>query len=498
MKNVQKNLLIFSLVLLTSLLLVACNSDSSSGDANGKKSKDKDERFKLSLMLNLHTPEIPQDRLEKLLEEKTNTDLDIQWVPDGTYDERVNSAFASGTLPHAFLVKAGQFVQFKEAVRDGQFWEIGPYLDEFENLSKLREGTLNNSMIDGKLYSLYMGRPLSRDGIIYRKDWADKLGINTPKTTVEFYEMLKAFTENDPDGNGKDDTIGLTVREGLGSFNVIASWHGVPNRWGEKEGELLPDFMFPEYIDTLNYFRDLHSNGYMNHDAPVTSKQDQQALLKNGSAGTYIGSMQDVYGMYNDAVALNPDIVFDVHNYVEGPHGEYGVRSIPGYGSLIMFPKSGIESEAELKKVIKFFDYLMSTEGANTLIWGVEGEHYEIVDGHAKVLDQDKFDTEIKPYTPLEIGEPLTNGRYEAFYDYEPATKSNELYIDNDKYVIEDPTVTLDSDTYNKNAGTLDQIIEDATIQYILGNIDETGFKDSIEKWKNAGGNDVIKEYNES
>ncbi len=495
MKIASKHFIILcSLFLL--LTLAACNNEKSSSKTGSGDGSDTEENFKLSIMLNLHTPEVPQERLELLLEEKTNTDLDIQWVPDGTYDERVNTAFASGTLPHAFLVKAGQFVQFKEAVRDGQFWEIGPYLDEFENLSKLRESTLENSSVDGKLYSLYMGRPLSRDGFIYRKDWADKLGIDTPKTTEEFREMLKAFTENDPDGNGKDDTIGLTVREGLGAFNVIGSWYGLPNRWGEKDGKLVPDFMFPEYIETMNYFKDLHSNGYMNHDAPVTSKQDQQALLKNGAAGAYIGSMQDVFGLYNDAKELNPDVVFDVHNYVEGPHGEYGVRSIPGYGSLIMFPKSGIDDEEELKKVLAFFDYLMSSEGANLLIWGVEGEHYEVIDGKATVIDQDKFDTEIKPYTPLEIGEPLTNGRYEAYYDYEPATKAYELYADNDKYVIDDPTVTLDSETFNKNAGSLDQIILDATIQYILGNIDEAGFEAAIEKWKNAGGNDAIEEYN--
>ncbi|WP_277679866.1 extracellular solute-binding protein [Gracilibacillus dipsosauri] len=505
----MKKYLVILVVSFICVFLAACSEDTSTSnqqektddtttETNNANEQEKDETpFELSIMLNLHTPEIPQDKLELLLEEKTNTNLEIQWVPDSNYGERVNTAFSTNTLPHAFLVKTDQFIQFKDAVRDGQFWEIGPYLSEFENLKKLRESTLKNSEVDGKLYSLYMGRPLSRGGIIYRKDWADNLGLEIPTTTDEFYEMLRAFTEDDPDENGQNDTIGLTDRGNLGTFNTVSTWFGAPNRWGELDGQLLPDFMFSAYKETLEFFRDLHSNGYMNKDAPVTSKTDQQEMMKNGTAGAYIGSMQDVHGINNDAVNINPDVVFDVHNYIEGPNGEYQTRSIPGYGSLIMFPKQAIADEAELRKVLAFFDYLMTPEGANLIIWGVEGEHYEVVDGKAKILDQDKFDTEIKPYTPFEIGEPLTNGRYEAFHDYEPAEKANELYKDNDNYVVDDPTVGLDSETYSQNAGTLDQIITDATYQFILGEIEMDGFDEAIEKWKNAGGNKVIEEYNQ-
>lgn len=156
-----------------------------------------------------------------------------------------------------------------------------------------------------------MGRPLSRHGIIYRKDWADNLGIEAPKNTDDFFEMLRAFTEDDPDGNGQDATIGLTDREGLGTFTTIADWFGVPNNWGEKDGQLLPNFMFPEYKEALNFFKEIHSNGYMNQDAPVTSKTDQQDMMKDGRAGVYIRSMQDVRPINEDAKDINPDVEFD-------------------------------------------------------------------------------------------------------------------------------------------------------------------------------------------
>lgn len=495
---------IFGLCLFSLLLVfTACSSNDteSNSDQEDSSSKSNDDGpQKISMMFNLHVPEVPEPRLEELLEEATNTELDIRWVPDNNYAETLNTAIATNELPDVFLLKDVTLDQQKQAVRDGQYWEIGPYLDDFENLSKLNKDILNNTSIDGKIYTLYAGRPLSRQGLIYRKDWAENLGLETPTNLDELYEMMRAFTEDDPDGNGKDDTIGLTDREILGTFENFATWHGAPNRWGEKDGQLLPQFMFPEYKEAMDYFKSLFDNGYINKDAPVTSKTDQQAMLKNGTAGVYIGTMGDVLPMYEDAVNINPDVVFDVHNYIEGPDGEYRTRAIPGYGSMLIFPKSAVETEEELLGILEFFDYLMSPEGSNLLIWGIEGEHYEVIDGKAKVIEEnrDAFNREILPYTPLEIGEPASNGRYMGHYDYEPRTKADDLYEDNDNYLVHDPTAPLDSPTWAKTSETLNQIMEDATYNYFLGQIDEAGFDEAVDRWLQAGGQDVIDEYTEA
>ena len=174
------------------------------------------ETFKLSIMANLHTPEVPTDTIEKLVEEATNTVLDIQWVPDGTYDEKMNASFATGTLPQATYIKnQTSLIMLRDAIRNNQFWEIGPLLSDYPNLSKLNPDVLKNTSVDGKIYALYQERPLSRQGLIFRKDWADTLGLTAPTNVDELYAMLKAFKENDPDGNGAHYTIGLTDRNDL-------------------------------------------------------------------------------------------------------------------------------------------------------------------------------------------------------------------------------------------------------------------------------------------
>ena len=480
------------------------NNNNNENEANSNENEEvaEEDRPTITMMISLHTPEVPGDKILNLVQDATNVNLDIEWVPDNNYSEKLNTAFATGTLPEVVGVGMDQMDQFKEAIRDDQFWEVGPYLDEYENLGKLKDTIVENTKVNGKVYGLYQGRPLSRQGIIYRKDWADNLGLSAPETTEEFYEMARAFTEDDPNESGEDDTTGLTDRNDLiyGAFKTVASWFGTPNYWGEEDGELLPEFMFPEYVEAMDFMKDLRENAYINQDFPVTSKTDQQEMLKNGTAGLYVGSMGDIMSLYEDAKDLNSDVEFDVTNYIEGPDGEYSVWAIPGFGAQMLFPKSAIETEEQLEEILAFYDQLMTPEVSNLFQWGIEGEHYELKDGKADISSEKGalHEREVLPFNSILIGEPETNGHYESTFTYEPRQKAEDLYKDNEDYLINDPTVTLESETDIEQGERLQEIINDATYNYMLGEIDEDGFEQQIEEWKNQGGDDIIKEYNES
>lgn len=478
----------------------ATGSQNGEAPAGGEQAKGP---VSISIMANLHTPEVPSDKIEKIIEEKTNTNLEIQWVPDGTYDEKVNASLATGTLPQVtYLKNAASLVNMRDAIRNGQFWEIGPLLDQYPNLSRLKPDVLKNTAVDGKIYALYREVPLSRQGIIYRKDWADKLGLGTPTTIDEFYNMLKQFKENDPDGNGKDDTIPLSDRNDLiyGAFKTISSWFGTPNNWGEKDGKLAPEFMFPEYMETMKFFKKLHQEGLINQDFPVTSKTDQQNLLITGKAGVYIGAMGDVSSLHPKVVEVNPNAELDVQNKIEGGPNGFGIWSVPGYGSVILFPKTAIKSEEELKDVLAFMDQLMSTELGNLIYWGIEGEHHKIEDGKVIPSEDTKLtDREVKPYQAMQVGGPLTvEGFLEAKHILPVKAKSEELIVENNDYLIEDPSAALDSKTFNEKGVQLQEMIKDGTYQFMLGDIDEAGFQAVIDNWLKSGGQQIIDEYNAS
>jgi putative aldouronate transport system substrate-binding protein len=503
-----------SVLLAFSLLLAACSggnggkndgNSAAGGDATPastvKEEENKpEEPTAITIMLPLNIAETPPDTIKTEVEKLTNTKLTYQFFPADTYEEKLNTSFATGTLPQVtYLKNQATFVQMKEAIRDGQFWEIGPYLSEFENLSKLKEEILNNTKVDGKLYSLYIGRPLARQGMIYRKDWADKLGLKAPANVDELYAMMEKFTTGDPDGNNQADTIGLADRNDLvyGAFKTVAAWFGTPNNWGEQDGQLQPEFTFPQYVETMDFFKKVRDAKVMNVDFAATSKTDQINMFTSGKAGVYIGSMQDVNSLVKDLVKNIPTAEVDVHSMVAGPDGQFASWAIPGYNNVVLFPKSAVKDEAELKKILAFFDKMMTPEVANMMFWGKESIHYTVQDGKAKATEnQELSEREVKGFKDSVIGEPETNGMYDGFHDLPARIHAEQLVIENEKIAIPDPTAALDSATYTEKGTELQELIKDATYKYIYGSIDKAGFDKAVAEWKKRGGDKIIEEYN--
>ncbi|ASA20458.1 extracellular solute-binding protein [Paenibacillus donghaensis] len=455
----------------------------------------------IKIMLPLNTTETPPDTIKAEVEKLTNTKLTYQFFPADTYEEKLNSSFATGSLPQVtYLKNQTTFIQMKEAIKDGQFWEIGPLLSEFPNLNKLKPEILNNTKVDGKLYSLYIGRPLARQGIIYRKDWADKLGLQPPANTDELLAMAKAFTEQDPDGNGKKDTTGIVDRNELtyGAFKTVSSWFGTPNTWGEVDGKLAPEFTFQQYTDTMDFFKKIREGGYMNQDFAATSKTDAVNMFTSGKAGLYIGgSMQDIDTLNKDLIKNFPDAVLDTHSMVADKDGKFAQWMIPGYNNVVLFPKTSVKDEAELKKILTFFDKMMTPEVANLMYWGIEGTHYTVEDGKAKPTDdKELIEREVKGYKDSVIGEAETNGMYLSLNVLPGRIHAEELVLENVKVGVPDPTAALDSTTYTEKGVELQQIITDATYKYIYGQIDKAGFDKEVETWKSRGGAQIIEEYN--
>lgn len=481
------------LPLIIMLLAAGC------GQSDNKQKKLQQNLKAITIMANLHTTAVPKGRIEQMLEEQTGALLDIQWIPDGSYEDRVNAALATGTLPQAVFLKNGaSFTMFRSAIRDGQFWEIGSLLHEYPNLKRLNPDVLRNISVNGKIYGLYQERPLSRQGVIFRKDWADNLGLQEPDSIEELYNMIERFTNGDPDGNGKRDTIGLADRSDLvyGAFKTVSSYFGTPNEWGEQDGQLLPEFMFPAYMDTMKFFRKLHKEQLINLSFPVTSKSDQQELFVQGRAGVYIGAMSDVVSLQARLSEHNPDARLDLQNRIKGPLG-YGIWSTSGYGSVVLFPKSAIASEERLRTILAFFDQLMEPRLANLIAWGIEEEHYVLEKGMViSTVDNDHLLDEVRPYLTLQIGGRNTiPGMHESGSTYPIRAKSEQLIMDNDNMLINDPTTALDSGTFNDKGVRLQEAIRDATYNFILGFTDEAEFQAEVDRWKAEGGAGMIEEF---
>jgi putative aldouronate transport system substrate-binding protein len=486
--------LIIGLIILT--LMSACQNSSSP-----QATDDQSSRPVISIMAPLHFPHPPIPDIIQQMEKLTQTKLEINWVPDGIYTDKMNTALTTNSLKKATYVKYTDYMLMKNSIRSGAFWDIGPYLAAYPNLKKLNKEILGQAAVDGKIYGLYTERPSSRQGIIIREDWLTNLKLNKPTNLNELYEVLKAFTYNDPDQDGKDDTIGLTDRNDLvfGAFKTLGSYFGVPNNWQVSAGKFVPEFETQAYVDTMDFMKKLYAEKLINSDFAVTSKEVQRDKIIRGSAGVYIGSMQDVQRLSDEAQMVNPNAKFTLVNHIEGSTG-FHIWSIPNYSALYVFSKKAIRTEAELKQMLQFFDRTMDNDVANLMKYGLEGRHYTTKNGQVQLSEETSQIrvNEINALYALMIAD-LNNPNVLPVVESESLSQlADTLSLDNEKYVVKDPTLGIESKTYDERGVEMYKIISDATYNYMLGKLDKAQFKQEIERWRRGGGDQMINEYNEA
>ncbi|MEC0494144.1 extracellular solute-binding protein [Bacillus glycinifermentans] len=447
----------------------------------------------------LHTPQPPKGEALAMIEEKTNMKLDLIWVPDSTKEERLNAVLAGGHMPKIIMLPDLDDSAAVNALRSGMFWEIGPFLKDYPNLKKLDKTILKNISIDGKVYGIYRERPLARQGVVIRKDWLDNLGLDMPETVEDLYSIAKAFTEQDPDQNGKDDTIGLADRNDLefGAFKTMASYFGAPNKWEQTEdGSLFPDFRSGAYQEAMKWMRRLYDEGLMNRDFAVTSKTQQQDLVIQGKAGIYIGTMSDAMNLRDQGLSLNSDFELDIANRIKGPDGKEQTWALGGHGGFFAISKSSVKMEKEVRQILAFFDRIAEEDLNHLMLYGIEGVHYEKKGDQHYIRKQENYhrwEADIQPLQQL-IG--INKQALKSAEDPLRA-KHEKLEKDNREIAVANPAEPLCSATQMDRGTELKKIIDDATFRFILGEIDEKGFEEAVKKWENQGGEKIIEELNE-
>lgn len=491
------------------LLLSACGGgrgDRGSAAAVGKEQPGEDGNAAIGLnqkatitWLNvLHTASPPSGPVLERIQELTNTEIKFSWVPDASKEERMNTALASDSLSDIVTLTILDNSSVRSALKSGMFWEVGPHLNEFPNLQGISEDAIRSASIGGKLYGIPLQKDLARNGVVIRKDWLDNVGLEVPKTMDDLMQVAKAFTEQDPDRNGVNDTTGFVDRNDLiyGAFKTLGSYFGTPNVWQVSEdGKMTPEFETEGYLQTLRFMKELYDNGYINQDFAVTAKTDQQEKFAQGRAGIYVGALFDSRNLRNLSKGIQDDMELVLVNDITVT-GDVSERAIwaanNGIGGLLAFPKSEVKNEAELKRILQFVNDLMNEEAFALMTYGIQDVHYTVDDAQAvTIIDMDVWKQEVQPFAasrPREFGFRI--------HDADPLkVEADRLIAENASYAVLNPAYSLESETFNTQGSELQKIITDATYQYILGKIDEAGFQAAVESWKKSGGSKIISEY---
>lgn len=240
-----------------------------------------------------------------------------------------------------------------------------------------------------------------RKGIFIRKDWLQNLGLEMPKSWEELYEVAHAFTWDDPDGNGKDDTFGLTG-DGLGALQYFFASTGSSNRyWNrDEDGNWYYGALDDKNAEVLGWLRKMyedrpegdttHPSGSLDPDFGATTWQEglrkfssnQFGLcVRNADADWINGVAVKYYG------AANPDCnPFDRIDLIPSLGLNKGDPQImDAYISCMVATMFSPDiTEEELDRFLNYFEYLISDEG-KYLRLGFEGVDWYREDGKIKL-----------------------------------------------------------------------------------------------------------------
>lgn len=485
-------------IALTTGTLAGC------GNATDPKKDEKTAVDNTPLEVTIATPQVGEapkkgSDIELAIEKYTNAKIDIQWIPDAAFEDKKNIMIASNEMPKAFKVKPN--ASTLNAIQSGLFWEIGPLLKDYKNLSELSPMYYDNIKVDGKLYGLPLYRDIGRAGIIYRKDFFGSLGLKTPVTLDDWYNMAKTVAEKDPDKNGQADTYGFFLDKNYNDPVLSSSFltrlsvpNGAPNKWGVENGKIVAEFMTKPYFDSMKLLKKLYAEKLINQDFSIVQTADSDNKWNAGKVGIRVNTVATAAALSSDNVLKStPSAVVDVVPF-EGPNG-LKVPAESGNNGFFLFPKSSVKTEAELKRLLSFFDKMLDAEMSTLLTRGIEGKHFtKTEDGKGQIKDLTTFNLEVKPYRDS-LPSFETAGKGLPLKQNELQAKGSKIAQDNLKSVVPNVALTFNSKTYAEKGGELDNMIRDAQTKYIMGKIDDAGWQAELDKWLKAGGDKVIAEY---
>lgn len=319
--NMKKKIL--AMLLVVSMILVsfaACSKgdEETGGKDTGKtpgktsesnddgKSGDSGDVVKLKAVLLKHPLTQEAAKMEWLQKAEEAAGVDIVYEEiSADWGQIKGSLLASGDIPDLIIGAGGlidaDFVTFK-----GLFQDMSELIDDHApNIKKMFEEHPELEMIStqesGAIYGLPKYQrfwPVTASRQFINKQWLDNLGLEVPTTLDELYNVLKAFKEQDANGNGDpNDEIPMDWGPGFGFFHVTnmlggygitlseASFHG----YFVEDGVVKNFFTDERYKDFVSFLHKCYSEGLVNSEVFTQDYTTFQSVARGNGDTAAVG-----------------------------------------------------------------------------------------------------------------------------------------------------------------------------------------------------------------
>ncbi|NOU93223.1 extracellular solute-binding protein [Paenibacillus sp. LMG 31456] len=400
-----------AVVLATGTLLAACSKSSEEGGRasvlpakeGSSAAPEKRGKIKMSLYDRGNTPPaegtVTNNRWTKWINENGPADVEFVAVPRFEAKQKFNTLFASGEAPDVIN-------EFETGYRDQlysqkQLLPLEALIKQYApNYSKLLEKYPIMRQIgtkpDGKLYEIGRVIPSSvQIAVFIRTDWLTKLSLQVPHTLDDLLKVAKAFTEQDPDGNGKKDTYGYSLAY-LGD-EAIDAMNG--NTLFIKDDKLIEEDARMKAAVTFK--KRLFDEGVVDRDY-LTDKNGEKAKkdFLSGKLGIYVADNPNV-DLLTTLRSTNRNATIAPMLMPKTEFGQYTIRMLnPLQMTTVVYAGSKDPVAA-----VKTIDFMIAEPTWKSLKFGTENVHWKNDElGCPRPINPDLRKIEIGYNTDLYMG----------------------------------------------------------------------------------------------
>lgn len=438
------------------------------------------------------------------MEKKSNTKINFISAPSGQGQSKLSMLVASNEVPD--IVTMSNINILNKYALDGVFI---PLDDKIEKSMPNFKKKINKEIIDrikasdGKLYGVPSIRDGGGRGFWARQDWLDKLGMKPPTDINNYYEMLKAFSEKDPDGNGKKDTFGLS---GESSEEFVAPY-GIPtNDWMEDgKGGVIRSSTDPKMKEALAFAAKLFKEGIIDPEYSTQTSQRRDEKTNNSQYGFRCTWTSTILNYNQNIQKQVPSGKYTLFPVPTAPGIKKGITETNYYisgtteklnNSLACISKNSKNIDA----ATKFLDWTFTDEYSRLVTFGVEGVHYNMEGGKPKFLPQysgtanatARYKEAVWSYAFAGYIDQNASGGWSQCWESDVV----KIMSDSVKNVYQ-KVVFFNTPTGENSASEIDKTKDELFTKIIMGSLSvDDGWNQWLKEFDRLGGNKWTQEVN--